>query len=180
MAKGDVTLLVTNNEDYAIGRGGHHFPADAVDQEVTVQHYRVREITSCKYLSATLVAEEGESYKRVARFAEKLSKTSSNPVEVQEAPPSEKVDATSAARKRAEEQGVELSDVEGTGKNGRITPDDVQAYVEARDSYEEEAPEETPAEDGDGEAGEPTTGVETDTEPVGSDEPTATTTPEGE
>lgn len=42
------------------------------------------------------------------------------------------VAATEAARRRAEELGVELSGVEGTGPGGRITIRDVQAAVQER------------------------------------------------
>ena len=42
----------------------------------------------------------------------------------------EDVAATSAARRRAEELGVDLSTVEGTGSNGRITATDVEAAAE--------------------------------------------------
>lgn len=39
------------------------------------------------------------------------------------------VDATDGARELAEEEGVDLSEVEGTGEEGRVTKDDVKAYL---------------------------------------------------
>jgi pyruvate/2-oxoglutarate dehydrogenase complex dihydrolipoamide acyltransferase (E2) component len=42
------------------------------------------------------------------------------------------VDATDAARRQAREQGVDLTEVEGTGTDGRITVDDVRTYAESR------------------------------------------------
>jgi pyruvate/2-oxoglutarate dehydrogenase complex dihydrolipoamide acyltransferase (E2) component len=39
------------------------------------------------------------------------------------------IDATDAARELANENGVDLNDVEGTGADGRITKDDVEAYL---------------------------------------------------
>jgi pyruvate/2-oxoglutarate dehydrogenase complex dihydrolipoamide acyltransferase (E2) component len=43
-----------------------------------------------------------------------------------------KVHATEAAERKAGELGVDLSTVEGTGKGGRITVDDVQKAAKAR------------------------------------------------
>jgi pyruvate/2-oxoglutarate dehydrogenase complex dihydrolipoamide acyltransferase (E2) component len=40
--------------------------------------------------------------------------------------------ATDAAIKLADESGIDLTDVTGTGKDGRITADDVTAAVEAK------------------------------------------------
>lgn len=42
-------------------------------------------------------------------------------------------DATKAAEQRALENGVNLDDVEGTGKDGRVTAGDVDAYLEAQE-----------------------------------------------
>lgn len=42
-------------------------------------------------------------------------------------------DATPAARDLANENSVDLSQVEGTGENGRITKDDVDAYLAERE-----------------------------------------------
>lgn len=39
------------------------------------------------------------------------------------------VDATDAARELAEENGVSLADVEGSGEGGRVTKGDVEAYL---------------------------------------------------
>lgn len=41
--------------------------------------------------------------------------------------------ATEAAQKLAEESGIDLADIEGSGKDGRITQDDVQAAVEEKE-----------------------------------------------
>ena len=42
------------------------------------------------------------------------------------------VDATDAARREARERGVDLTEVEGTGTDGRITVDDVRTYAESQ------------------------------------------------
>jgi pyruvate/2-oxoglutarate dehydrogenase complex dihydrolipoamide acyltransferase (E2) component len=41
------------------------------------------------------------------------------------------VDATDAARREARERGIDLTEVEGTGTDGRITVDDVRTYAES-------------------------------------------------
>jgi pyruvate/2-oxoglutarate dehydrogenase complex dihydrolipoamide acyltransferase (E2) component len=43
-----------------------------------------------------------------------------------------KVHATEAAERKAEELGVDLTTVEGTGKGGRITVGDVQKAAKAK------------------------------------------------
>ncbi len=47
-------------------------------------------------------------------------------------PTQNKVQATPAARRAAEELGVDLSQVEGTGSGGRITVKDVRSAAEKR------------------------------------------------
>ena len=42
------------------------------------------------------------------------------------------VDATDAARREARERGVDLTDIQGTGTDGRITIDDVRTYDESQ------------------------------------------------
>lgn len=44
--------------------------------------------------------------------------------------PEEAIDATAGARELADEEGVDLSEVEGTGQGGRITKPDVEKHLE--------------------------------------------------
>lgn len=46
----------------------------------------------------------------------------------------ENVDATEGARELAESEGVNMTDVEGTGENGRVTKSDVESYLAEQDS----------------------------------------------
>ena len=50
------------------------------------------------------------------------------------------VEATDAARREARELGVDLTQIEGTGSDGRITVDDVKNSVEAAEEAAEEEP----------------------------------------
>src|ERR671913_2546073 len=52
------------------------------------------------------------------------------------------VNATDAARREAREQGVDLTEVEGTGTDGRITVDDVRTYAESNQGEVEDTAEE--------------------------------------
>jgi pyruvate/2-oxoglutarate dehydrogenase complex dihydrolipoamide acyltransferase (E2) component len=55
------------------------------------------------------------------------------------------VEATDAARREARELGVDLTEVEGTGSEGRITVDDVKKFAESTEEKAgEEAAEEVP------------------------------------
>ncbi|WP_190317708.1 E3 binding domain-containing protein, partial [Pseudomonas savastanoi] len=53
--------------------------------------------------------------------------------------------AAPAARQLAEENGINLASVKGTGKDGRITKEDVVAAVEAKKSAPAAAPAAKPA-----------------------------------
>jgi pyruvate dehydrogenase E2 component (dihydrolipoamide acetyltransferase) len=57
------------------------------------------------------------------------SARASKQVETEAATPSEKVYAGPAVRKQAREYGVDLADVAGSGRKGRILKEDVQGYV---------------------------------------------------
>jgi len=47
------------------------------------------------------------------------------------------IEATDAARREARERGVDLTEVEGTGSEGRITVDDVKEFAEKKEEEEE-------------------------------------------
>jgi pyruvate dehydrogenase E2 component (dihydrolipoamide acetyltransferase) len=62
--------------------------------------------------------------------------------------PEGRVKASPLARRMAEEHGIDLQEVQGTGPGGRITKDDIQAYLKqvgARRVEREEAPPAAPA-----------------------------------
>ncbi len=77
--------------------------------------------------------ESGETYEVSEELAKRLLLT-----EDWEAPasrerelsPARFPDATEGARERAEELGVDLHEVEGTGRDGRITKSDVETHAQ--------------------------------------------------
>jgi 2-oxoglutarate dehydrogenase E2 component (dihydrolipoamide succinyltransferase) len=83
-----------------------------------------------------ILKDEGEtveSEELIARFEAGEAAAPSAPVEADavedEAAPAGAVSASPAAKKLAEEQGVDIQNVSGTGKDGRITKDDVNRAV---------------------------------------------------
>lgn len=58
------------------------------------------------------------------------------------------IDATDAARRLASENDINLGELEGSGKNGRIKDSDVEAAVEAKERAQAEADAAAPAVDG--------------------------------
>src|SRR3712207_2716104 len=57
------------------------------------------------------------------------------------------IDATDAARREAKERGLDLTQIEGTGTDGRITVDDVKKATEAAEEDEAAGQEEEPRQD---------------------------------
>lgn len=50
----------------------------------------------------------------------------------------DEIDATEGAVELADEEGVDLAEVEGTGKNGRVTKGDVEAFIAAHSDDSED------------------------------------------
>ena len=79
-----------------------------------------------------IVKQEGDivaSEELLATFEPGEVTTPEVPVEDTAPPAAEPVSASPAARKLAEEKGLDIARVQGTGRDGRITKDDVAQYV---------------------------------------------------
>lgn len=117
-------LTVSNPQKFGVGRATQFFEAGCKDKEVMVSDYRVREVTSCSHLK---VKDHGPvSPEELAPTAPETSEGDTENLDRSEEP-----DATDGAKKAAADAGISLSEVAGTGKDGRITKDDVDEYVEA-------------------------------------------------
>ncbi len=64
-------------------------------------------------------------------------------------------DASESAKTRAEELGVDIEEVEGTGASGNVKVSDVEAFAETRDSRQSDEPEGEPLGAPEPPAGEP-------------------------
>ncbi len=93
---------------------------------------------------AEILAEEGATVTAeevIAKFVEGASSGASAPAAAEEADDSDDGDALSpSVRRLLAEKGVDASKVKGTGKNGRITKEDVEQYLKGGSSESNSAP----------------------------------------
>lgn len=95
------------------------------------------------FTTVAYIGEEGEEVPTGDGAAEEAPAAEEPAVEaadVEEAPSDEDIKATPVARRLADEEGVDLSRVTGTGSSGRITKDDVQKALEGVEEAEEFPP----------------------------------------
>ena len=79
-----------------------------------------------------LIAEDGRKFAPTLDALVSAEVEGSEAVEVEDDSP----DATASAVELAEAEGVDLSEVEGSGEDGRILKSDVEATVEAEDDLD--------------------------------------------
>lgn len=79
-----------------------------------------------------IIAAPGEEVEIEAPAAPAESAAPAKEVAAEAAKPAKKVKASPAAKKLAEEHGIALEDIEGTGPGGRITREDVLKAVESK------------------------------------------------
>lgn len=109
-------------------------PADGVLLKILVPAGQVVPVNT----PVALIGELGEAVETAAAptpaVAEETAPTPEPaPASAPAVAPAEEVKATPVARRLAEEHGVDLSRVQGTGPGGRITKEDVQAHLEQAD-----------------------------------------------
>jgi len=104
-------------------------PADGV---ITKIHAQEGETIQSQQLLATL--EQGES----AATAAKPAAAAKQPAKVPEAPATDQLGP--AVRQLLEMHKLDVNEITGTGKNGRVTKEDVLKYMETRDEKAEAAP----------------------------------------
>ena len=93
---------------------------------------------------AEILAEEGATVTAeevIAKFVEGASSGASAPAAAEDADDSDDGDALSpSVRRLLAEKGVDASKVKGTGKNGRITKEDVEQYLKGGSAAPKAAP----------------------------------------
>ena len=90
--------------------------------------------------------ESEDRRQKAGERREEPVETREEPEEAEEGPPERRIKASPVARKKAEEAGIDLARIAGSGPGGRIMERDVQAAVEAGPSREEPAAEAEPPE----------------------------------
>ena len=90
--------------------------------------------------------ESEDRRQKAGERREEPVETREEPEEAEEGPPERRIKASPVARKKAEEAGIDLARIAGSGPGGRIMERDVQAAVEAGPSPEKPAAEAEPPE----------------------------------
>jgi pyruvate/2-oxoglutarate dehydrogenase complex dihydrolipoamide acyltransferase (E2) component len=104
-----LTLDVTNTHSGAVSRAGYLFEAGETLEGIEVDVSRLHELTDAPTLDVTIVAADSST-------------------EIPEGV-NVKPRASDAALKAAEDQGVDIWAVDGSGKDGQVTKDDVARYA---------------------------------------------------
>lgn len=138
VAVGDVLVeLETDKVDVEVG-------AEAAGVLTEIKHESGEDVAVGDVLA--LIDTEAESETSQDAPDEPESETAeSQPDKKADEAPTDKEKVTPVARRLAEEEGVDLSQVEGTGSSGRITKQDVEGYLSQQMESEPAEPEEKPA-----------------------------------
>ena len=88
-------------------------------------------------------AESGSEAKEEAEAKEEVQAEEEEDVDGREETADERLRrrSTPVVRRIAEEHGIDLADVDGSGRAGRVTKSDIMAYIESREEEEKAAPE---------------------------------------
>jgi 2-oxoglutarate dehydrogenase E2 component (dihydrolipoamide succinyltransferase) len=121
--------LKREGERVSVGEPLVELETDKVNAEVSADHAGVLQ---------RILRAEGEVV-RPGDVLAMLEETEASETSVPTAQAAEETDgrATPVARKMAEELGIDLREVRGTGAGGRITREDVQAYLREREQVQE-------------------------------------------
>lgn len=85
-------------------------------------------------------AESDPSEDEVPTEKESATETSRD-ASTQSQPPARSADVTPVARRMADEQGIDVSNITGSGPGGRVTRQDVESFMEQRNGQQQPAPE---------------------------------------
>jgi 2-oxoglutarate dehydrogenase E2 component (dihydrolipoamide succinyltransferase) len=142
VAVGDVLVeLETDKVDVEVG-------AEAAGVLTEIKHESGEDVAVGDVLALIDTEAESETAESAPDEPETETaetKTDEKTDEKADEPPTDKEKVTPVARRLAEEEGVDLSQVEGTGSSGRITKQDVEGYLSQQKESEPAEPEEKSA-----------------------------------
>lgn len=127
--------MTTEKQSYRLTRGNHHGPDP--ERPGKLKRFGVGDVVELSEFGAKAMADKIEPVNAPDPVAHKAAVKAAAPAA--KAPAKEKpaqpvlVNATEGAIELADDEDVELSEVEGTGKGGRILQRDVEAFLEAED-----------------------------------------------
>jgi 2-oxoglutarate dehydrogenase E2 component (dihydrolipoamide succinyltransferase) len=138
VAVGDVLVeLETDKVDVEVG-------AEAAGVLTEIKHESGVDVAVGDILA--LIDTEAEAETADSSPDKPKTETAAPETDKQEAPAADdKEKVTPVARRLAEDEGVDLSQVEGTGSSGRITKQDVEGYLSQQAESQPAQPEEKPA-----------------------------------
>lgn len=132
--------MTTEKQSYRLTRGNHHGPDPA--RPGKLMRFGVGDVIELSEFGAKAMADKIEPVNAPDPVAHKAAVKAAAPAvkapardEPAKAPVEERAEAemnaTEGAIELAADEDVELSEIEGTGKGGRILQKDVEAFLEA-------------------------------------------------
>ncbi len=124
--------MTTEKQSYRLTRGNHHGPDP--ERPGKLMRFGVGDVIELTEFGAKAMADKIEPVNAPDPVAHKAAVKAAAPTvtaPAKDEPAKPELNATEGAIELADDEDVELSEVEGTGKGGRILQKDVEAFIEA-------------------------------------------------
>ena len=124
--------MTTEKQSYRLTRGNHHGPDP--DRPGKLMKFSVGDVVELSEFGAKALADKIEPVNAPDPVAHKAAVKAAAPAAkppARDEPAKPELNATEGAIELAHDEDVELSEVEGTGKGGRILQRDVETFLEA-------------------------------------------------
>lgn len=124
--------MTTEKQSYRLTRGNHHGPDPS--RPGKLMKFGVGDVIELSEFGAKALADKIEPVNAPDPVAHKAAVKAAAPAvkaPARDEPAEAEINATEGAIELADDEDVELSEVEGTGKGGRVLQKDVEAFLEA-------------------------------------------------
>ena len=124
--------MTTEKQSYRLTRGNHHGPDP--ERPGKLMRFGVGDVIELSEFGAKAMADKIEPVNAPDPVAHKAAVKAAAPAvkaPARDEPAEAETNATEGAIELAADEDVELSEVEGTGKGGRVLQKDVEAFLEA-------------------------------------------------